>query len=462
MDMSRKERDVLGEVSLEDNEYFGVNTFRARNNFQISGITADFDHVRAMVTAKRSAAVANNKLGALPEEKKKFIVEACDDILSGKLKDQFVIDVFQAGAGTSFNMNCNEVICNLALEKSGRKKGDFSFIHPNDHVNMSQSTNDFYPTMMRINTIFKYEKLVKELKDLKLSTEKKAKEFSGIKKPGRTHLQDAAPMTLGMEFSAWAYTMGKALKELEQAAEFILELNAGGTATGTGVNTPQGFAGEVVAEISRFTGYNFRKSENLPGIMEFQSDFSRMMNAVTNLALDLTKISNDIRLMYSGPGAGIHEITIPAVQQGSSIMPGKINPSIAEAMNMICHSVIGAQQSVNISVQAGQLELNVMMPGIDYELSRSMDIMTNGMHMLRTLLIDGMGANEEACRENLSKSFGSAVLLNPYLGYDAVAKIVREALETHKPIKELVLKTGKLTEKEFVDIMSGVKIAGKK
>ena len=459
--MSRLERDVLGEVSLEDNEYFGVNTFRARNNFQISGLTADFDHIRAMVIAKRSAAVANHELGSISEERMKFIVQACDDILSGKLTDQFVIDVFQAGAGTSFNMNCNEVICNLALEKAGRKKGDFAFIHPNDHVNMSQSTNDFYPTMMRINVIIKYEKLVRELKELKKSTEKKAKEFAEVKKPGRTHLQDAAPMTLGMEFSAWAYTMGKALKELEQAADFILELNAGGTATGTGVNTPTGFAGKVVSEISRFTGFNFRKSDNLPGIMEFQSDFSRMMNAVANIALDLPKISNDIRLMYSGPGAGIHEITIPAVQQGSSIMPGKINPSIAEAMNMICHSVIGAQQSVNISVQAGQLELNVMMPGIDYELSRSMDIMTNGMKMFRTLLIDGMGANEEACRENLSKSFGSAVLLNPYLGYDAVAKIVREALQTHKPIKDLVLATGKLTEKEFVDIMSGMKISKK-
>ncbi|MHB1492815.1 MAG: aspartate ammonia-lyase [Thermoplasmataceae archaeon] len=459
--MSRLERDVLGEVSLEDNEYFGVNTFRARNNFQISGLTADFDHIRAMVIAKRSAAVANHDLGAISEERMKFIVQACDDILSGKLTDQFVIDVFQAGAGTSFNMNCNEVICNLALEKAGRKKGDFAFIHPNDHVNMSQSTNDFYPTMMRINVIIKYEKLVRELKELKKSTEKKAKEFAEVKKPGRTHLQDAAPMTLGMEFSAWAYTMGKALKELEQASDFILELNAGGTATGTGVNTPTGFAGNVVSEISRFTGFNFRKSDNLPGIMEFQSDFSRMMNAVANIALDLTKISNDIRLMYSGPGAGIHEITIPAVQQGSSIMPGKINPSIAEAMNMICHSVIGAQQSVNISVQAGQLELNVMMPGIDYELSRSMDIMTNGMRMFRTLLIDGIGANEEACRENLSKSFGSAVLLNPYLGYDAVAKIVREALQTHKPIKDLVLATGKLTEKEFVDIMSGMKISKK-
>ncbi|MHB8360628.1 MAG: aspartate ammonia-lyase [Thermoplasmataceae archaeon] len=459
--MARKERDVLGEVTLEDNEYFGVNTYRAKNNFQISGITADFDHIRAMVIAKRSAAIANLKLGALQEEKMKFIVQACDEILNGKHKDQFVIDVFQAGAGTSFNMNCNEVICNLALEKSGKRKGEFSFIHPNDHVNMSQSTNDFYPTMMRINVIIKYEKLVKELKELKKTTEKKAKEFANVKKPGRTHLQDAAPMTLGMEFSAWAYTMSRAVKEFEQAADFILELNAGGTATGTGVNTPTGFADQVVREISEFTGYNFRKSENLPGIMEFQSDFARMMNAVTNLALDLTKISNDIRLMYSGPGAGIHEITIPAVQQGSSIMPGKINPSIAEAMNMICHSVMGAQQSLNVSVQAGQLELNVMMPGIDYELSRSMDIITNGMRMLRTLLIDGMGANEEACRGNLSKSFGSAVLLNPYLGYDAVAKIVREALETHKPIKDLVLATGKLSEKEFVDIMSGVKIAKK-
>ena len=453
--MTRIERDVLGEVELDDDVYYGVNTIRAKNNFQISGIVEDSDHIKAMTIVKRSAAIANNKLKALSDERKDYIIKASDEIIAGKFHDQFVIDVYQAGAGTSFNMNTNEVIANVALDLAGRKKGDYAFIHPNDHVNMSQSTNDAYPTMMRVSAAYKGQRYMDELKLLIKSMEKKAEEFKDIKKPGRTHLQDAAPVTLGMEFSAYAYTLRKSLKDFENAMEFIMELNLGGTATGTGINTPPGYQKEVVSEIAKYTGFNFKPSDNLPGIMEFQSDFARLQAAITNNALDINKIANDSRLMYSGPGTGIHEILIPAVQQGSSIMPGKINPSIAEAMNMICHSVVGAQSALNMSVQASQFELNVMMPNIDYELSRSLEIMTNGMKMFRTLLIDGIKANEEACREHLSHSFGSAALLNPYLGYDTVAKIVREALESHKSIKELVMKTGKLTEEEYVKIMSG-------
>ncbi|MGP6293529.1 aspartate ammonia-lyase [Caldiplasma sukawensis] len=453
--MSRIEKDVIGEVEISDDKYYGINTYRAMQNFRISGIVEDFDHVKSMTIVKRSAAIANNKLGALDEKRAEYIVKACDRIINGELKDQFVIDVYQAGAGTSFNMNVNEVIANLANELSGKKKGDYSFIHPNDHVNMSQSTNDTYPTQMRITAVYKAMRYIDELKKLIISLENKASEFKNVKKPGRTHLQDAAPVTLGMEFSAYAYTLKKNLKEFENALDFIMELNIGGTATGTGINTPKGYQKEVVNQIKEFTGFAFRPSDNLPGIMEFNSDFARLINAVVANALDINKISNDIRLMYSGPGTGLHEIIIPAVQQGSSIMPGKINPSIAEAMNMICHSTIGAQQALNMSVQAGQFELNVMMPNIDFELSRSLDIMTNGMRMFRELLIDGIKANEESCREHLSKSFGSAALLNPYLGYDTVAKIVREALETHKSIKELVMKTGKLTEDQYNKIMSG-------
>ena len=453
--MSRIERDVIGEVKIEDDEYYGINTYRAKNNFQISGIVEDRDHIKAMTIVKRSAAIANNKLKALPDDKKEYIVKAADKILEGNYDSQFVIDVYQAGAGTSFNMNTNEVISNVGLELWKKKKGEYQYLHPNDHVNMSQSTNDTYPTMMRISAIMKAERYVEEIKKLIKSMEKKAEQFKNSKKPGRTHLQDAAPVTLGIEFSAYAYTLKKNLKDFENSIDFVLELNIGGTATGTGINTPKGYKEEIVKEISNFTGFNFRTSENLPGIMEFQSDFARMMNAVAANALDINKMANDIRLMYSGPGAGIHEIFIPAVQQGSSIMPGKINPSIAEAMNMICHSTIGAQQALNMSVQAGQLELNVMMPNIDYELSRSLDIMTNGMKMFRTLLIDGINVNEEACNEHLSKSFGSAALLNPALGYDTVAKVVKEALETHRSIKEVALKTGKITEEQYTKIMTG-------
>lgn len=455
--MSRTESDVIGDVVIEDTSYYGINTHRAKENFQITGQTADSDHIDSMVIIKRSAAVANKMGGKLPQDKADAIVKACDRILKGELHGQFIVDVFQAGAGTSYNMNANEVIANLALEVAGRKKGDYSYIHPNDHVNMSQSTNDVYPTLIRVTAYRKAQKLQEKVSLLIKSLKTKAREFNDVVKPGRTHLQDAAPVTFGIELSAWAYTLEKDLKELEYAAEGLLELNIGGTAVGTGINTVPNYQENVVNEIKRFTKFNYRKSLNLPGIMEFMTDFSRAMNAAANIAIDVTKISNDIRLLYSGPGAGIHEIKIPAVQQGSSIMPGKINPSIAEAMNMICHSVLGAQQALNISAQAGQLELNVMMPHIDYELTRSEDILANGLEMFRTKLIDGLDVDRDSCKEHRSKSFGSAALLNPILGYDNVAKIVQEALKTGKSIKSLALATGKISEAEFDKVMaSGV------
>ena len=455
--MARTEHDVIGEVKIEDMHYYGINTFRAKENFQISGHTADSDHIESMVLIKRSAAIANNRGGKLPSDKSEAIVKACDLLLKGEHHEQFIVDVFQAGAGTSYNMNANEVIANLALEVAGRPKGEYSYIHPNDHVNMSQSTNDVYPTMIRITAYRKARKFAQELSLLIESMKKKSQELKDVVKPGRTHLQDAAPVTLGIEIAAWAYTLEKNLKEVEFAMDHLLELNIGGTAVGTGINTSPNFQENVVKEIAKYSGFGYRKSLNLPGIMEFMTDFSRMMNSVANVAIDITKISNDIRLLYSGPGAGIHEIKIPAVQQGSSIMPGKINPSIAEAMNMICHSVLGAQQALNISAQAGQLELNVMMPHIDYELTRSEDILTNGMAMFRTKLIDGLDADQESCKEHRSRSFGSAALLNPILGYDNVAKIVQEALHTGKSIKALALATGKVSEEEFDRIMaSGV------
>ncbi len=452
--MSRTESDVIGDVLIEDTSYYGINTHRAKENFQITGQTADSDHINSIVTIKRSAAVANKMGGKLPQEKADAILKACDRILKGELHDQFIVDVFQAGAGTSYNMNANEVIANLALEVAGKKKGEYSYIHPNDHVNMSQSTNDVYPTLIRVVAYRKALKLQEKVSLLIKSLKTKAKEFNDVVKPGRTHLQDAAPVTFGIELSAWAYTLEKDLKELESAAEGLLELNIGGTAVGTGINTVPNYQENVVNEIKKFTGFNYRKSLNLPGIMEFMTDFSRAMNAAANIAIDVTKISNDIRLLYSGPGAGIHEIKIPAVQQGSSIMPGKINPSIAEAMNMICHSVLGAQQALNISAQAGQLELNVMMPHIDYELTRSEDILANGLEMFRTKLIDGLDVDRDSCKEHRSKSFGSAALLNPILGYDNVAKIVQEALKTGKSIKSLALATGKISEAEFDKVMS--------
>ncbi len=451
--MARKEHDVLGEVTLPEGAFYGVNTHRAIDNFRISGQTADSDHVISMVTIKKAAAITNAKIGKLPKEKAEVIAKACDKISSGYHLSDFRIDIFQAGAGTSFNMNSNEVIANVALELLGRQAGEYSVIHPNDHVNMAQSTNDVFPTMMRLTAMKKALKLISEAKKLAESFDRKAVQMKTVVKPGRTHLQDAAPVTLGVEMSAYSYGVSRDVKGLENAIEFLRELNIGGTAVGTGINTPKGFQAEVVKALSELTGISWIPSPNLPGIMQFQSDFSRVMNSVSNLALDLNKISNDIRLLYSGPGAGIHEIKIPAVQQGSSIMPGKINPSIAEAMNIICHSVVGSQQAVNMSVQAGQLELNVMMPGIDLELSRSLDILTNGVKMFREKLIDGLEPEVEICKRHLETSFGSAALMNPYLGYDTVAKIVQESMHTGKSIKELALKTGKISSEDYDKVM---------
>ncbi len=455
--MSRTEKDVLGEVTIGDDCYYGVNTYRAKNNFRITGLTADSDHIVSYARIKLAAAVANNKGGKLSDSDKDMIVKACQKIIDGEYHDQFVIDVFQAGAGTSFHMNANEVIANVALELSGKKKGDYSVLHPNDQVNMSQSTNDTFPTMIRLTALIKARKLMAELDRIIRALEKKADQFKDVKKPGRTHLQDGPPLTLGIELSAWAYSLRKDLKELKQSFDFMRELNIGGTATGTGVNTAPGYQQNVVKELSRLTGEDLIPSDNLPGIMEFMSDFSRMMNATANIAIDVNKISNDVRLMYSGPGAGLHEVIIPAVQQGSSIMPGKINPSIAEAMNMICHSVLGSQQALNFSAQAGQFELNVMMPHIDYELNRSLDMMANGLEMFRTKLVEGLEADTKRMTEMLSRSFGSAVLLNPYLGYDTVARIVQESLHTGKPLKDLALATGKISEEDFIKVMSGNK-----
>lgn len=452
--MSRIEKDVIGNMEIGDDKYYGINTARAMENFKISGQRPDSDHIISMARLKEAAAWANMVGGKLSREKAEAIIKGCEQIIAGSYHDQFVVDIFQAGAGTSYNMNANEVIANLALESIGRKKGEYSVIHPNDHVNMSQSTNDAYPTMMRMVIALKMQRYLNELKALISTTESLADRYRNEVKAGRTHLQDAAPVTLGLEFSAWAYTMKRDLREAENSLDFLLELNIGGTAVGTGINTTAGFKKNVVKKICELTGMDFRESENLPGLMEFMTDFNRVMNALSDLSIDLTKISNDIRLMYSGPGTGLHEISIPAVQQGSSIMPGKINPSIAECMNMICNSVVGSQTSTNLSSMAGQFELNVMMPNIDYEVSRSIDILTNGMHMFRTKLMEGIKPDSQSLKSHLSRSFGSAALLNPVLGYDQVAIIVQESLKTGKSIRELAVATGKITEEKYDELMA--------
>ncbi len=454
----RIEKDVIGEVKIDDNIYYGINTYRAKNNFNISGIKSnDPDHIKAMAIVKKGAAYANFKAGKLSEELYNSISKACDRLINMEFNDQFVVDVFQAGAGTSFNMNTNEILANIVLESLNHKKGEYKYVHPNDIINMSQSTNDVYPTMIRVNIMLKSENLIKNINDLIDSLDKKYNEFKDIYKSGRTHLQDAIRVTLGDEFNAYKYAIERDLKELNQSLDYILELNIGGTAVGNGANTPENYKENAVKKICEETNFDFRVSKNTMGLMQFMTDFSRLMNSLANLSLDLSKISDDLRLLYSGPGSGIHEIILPAVQQGSSIMPGKINPSIPEAMNMICNSILGSQTAVNLSVKAGQFELNVMMPHIDYEISKSMVRLSNGIKMLNDKAISGIKPDLNKIKENIERSFGSAALLNPYLGYDAMAKIVEEALETGKSIKELVLATGKIDEKKYNEIFNFLK-----
>ena len=454
----RIEKDVLGEVRIDDNIYYGINTYRAKNNFNISGIRSnDPDHIKAMAIVKTSAAYANFKAKKLSEELYGSISRACDRLIKGDFNDQFVVDVFQAGAGTSFNMNTNEILANIVLESLNHKKGEYKYVHPNDIINMSQSTNDVYPTMIRVNIMLKSTDLVKNIDDLISTLDQKHNEFKDIYKSGRTHLQDAIRVTLGDEFNAYKYAIERDLKELKQSLDYILELNIGGTAVGNGANTPENYRENTVKKICEETNFNFRPSGNTMGLMQFMTDFSRVMNALADLSLDLGKISDDLRLLYSGPGSGLHEIVLPAVQQGSSIMPGKINPSIAEAMNMICNSILGSQTAVNLSDKAGQLELNVMMPHIDYEISKSITRLSNGIKMLNEKAIKGIKPDLNKIRENIEKSFGSAALLNPYLGYDTMAKIVEEALVTGKSIKNLVLATGKIDEKKYNEIFSFLK-----
>ncbi|MEM0139034.1 MAG: aspartate ammonia-lyase [Ferroplasma sp.] len=454
----RTESDVIGNVEIDDDIYYGINTLRAKNNFNISGIKSrDREHIKAISIVKKGAAYANFKAGKMDKATYENISKACDILIDGRFDSQFVVDVFQAGAGTSFNMNTNEILANLVLESMNHKKGEYRYANPNDIINMSQSTNDIYPTMMRVSIMLKSGKLIENTENLISSLKNKYKEFKDVYKTGRTHLQDAVRVTLGDEFNAYAFAINRDLKEYKDALDYILELNIGGTAVGNGANTPENYKEYAVENISEQTGFNFRVGENLMGIMQFMTDFSRIMNALSNMALDLSKISDDLRLLYSGPGAGLHEIVLPAVQQGSSIMPGKINPSIAEAMNMVCNSIIGSQQAVNLSVKAGQLELNVMMPHIDYEISKSIERLANGIKMLDEEAIKGIEPDLNKIRENIERSFGSAALLNPILGYNTMAKIVEESLETGKSIKDLVLATGKIDEKKYNEIFSFLK-----
>jgi|SRR5579875_727328 aspartate ammonia-lyase len=440
----RIESDYLGKVKVPEGSYWGVQTQRAAENFPISGLHARPEFIVATAIVKRAAAEANMKAGLLKPEKARAIMKAADEIINGKLHDQFVVDIFQAGAGTSHNMNANEVIANRAIEILGGKKGDYSIVHPNDDVNMGQSTNDVIPTAIRIVSLMLSRTLLENMNALAEELHTKALEFDDIIKSGRTHLMDAAPIRLGQEFEAWARMLRRDSDRLRACLPRIRELNIGATAVGTGLNADPDYVQGVVSGIGRLIDEKVRPAEHLPEATQSLTDFSEVSACQRSFALDLIKIANDLRLMNSGPMTGLAEIVLPAVQPGSSIMPGKVNPSIPEMVDMVGFQVVGNDLAISMATQAGQLELNVMMPLVAYSLVENFKILSSAAKVLAEKCIKGISANRERMEKMLHKSPGVALALNPYIGYQKAAEVVKRALAEEKTIKEVVLEMGLL------------------
>jgi aspartate ammonia-lyase len=452
----RAEHDLLGEKVLRDDCYYGIQTLRAKENFKITGIPISDtpSMIKALAHVKKSAAMANMELGILPPEINKAICQTCDEIIDGKLHDQFVVDVFQGGAGTSTNMNANEVIANRALEIMGHKKGEYQFCHPNNHVNCSQSTNDVYPTSFRIALHFLLNKLIRRMTVLQQEFSKKGVEFSDVVKIGRTQLQDAVPMTLGQEFSAYATTIDEDIQRIKDLFGLITEINLGATAIGTGINAPPEYTRIATENLRRETGIHLITSPNLVEATWDTGVFVQISGVLKRTAVKLSKICNDLRLLSSGPRAGFNEINLPKMQPGSSIMPGKVNPVIPEVVNQIAYQVVGSDVTITMASEAGQLQLNVMEPVIAYNLFNSIHLLGKGCTTLARKCISGITANKERCRELVENSIGIVTALNPCIGYENSSMIAREALESNKSVYELVLQHKMLKTEKLDEIFS--------
>jgi aspartate ammonia-lyase len=453
---TRVESDLLGEREVPFESYYGIQTLRAVENFNITGITLNFfpSLIEGLAMVKESAAEANHKLGLLEGNIKDAIVQSCREIRYGKFHNHFVVDVIQGGAGTSTNMNANEVIANRALKILGYNRGEYKYCNPNNHVNLSQSTNDAYPTAVKIALFNSNKNLVSVLTKLVESFRNKAMEFSHIIKMGRTQLQDAVPMTLGQEFEAYAVTLGEEIERLNQNAKLFLEINMGATAIGTGINTVPGYAELVVKYLRKITGLKLVLSSNLVEETQDTGAFVMYSSAVKRLAVKLSKICNDLRLLSSGPRAGINEINLPPRQPGSSIMPGKVNPVIPEVVNQIAFKVIGNDLTVTMASEAGQLELNVFEPVIVHSIFESVEMLINGMNTLRHRCIDGITANEERCRELVQNSIGLITALVPWIAYQDLNEIARDALENKRSVYSLVLEKGLLSKEKLDEILA--------
>jgi len=449
MDDHRTERDFLGERHVPAEAYYGIQTQRAVQNFPISGLRAPTVFVRAGAEIKKAAALTHRDLGALEPRRAEAIAHAADEVIAGRFDDQFVVDVFQAGAGTSHHMNLNEVLANRANELLGGRRGEYRPVHPNDHVNMGQSTNDVFPTAMRLAALMTLPDAVGALRDLAAALAGKGREFRNIAKSGRTHLQDAVPVTLGQEFSAYAAAVDRAAAHIAEQTAPLRELGLGGSATGSGLNTLPGYRERVVRRLAEQTGLDLRPAENLFEAMQSMAPFVRASASLRTAAVELGRIANDLRLLSSGPTTGLAEIRLPAVQPGSSIMPGKVNPVICECLNMICFQVIGNDTCIAQAAGAGQMELNVMMPVINFNLLWSVEILTNGARMLRERCIEGIEADADRCAAYLHGTIGLATVLNPVIGYHRAAEVARQAFEGGRSIREVVIERGILSAEAF-------------
>ena len=454
----RQEKDSLGELEVPETAYYGVQTARAVANFPISGLRAHPTFIKASAMVKWAAAQANIGCGKLDPKIGKVIQKAAEEVIAGKWNDQFVVDIFQAGAGTSHNMNTNEVIANRAIEIMGGKRGEYKLVHPNDHVNMSQSTNDVFPTAMRVAALLFLKELDLVLARLEKALSAKAKEYDSIIKSGRTHLQDAVPIRLGQEFSGYARAISRARKRIIAASDGLQELGIGGSAVGTGINTHPQYIKSVVAAIKKISGLEVRPSDNLFERMQSMADFVEISGALRELAVEMIRIANDLRLLSSGPRTGFAEMVLPPVQPGSSIMPGKVNPVMAEVTNMVCFHVIGNDLTVTMAAQAGQLELNVMMPVINFNVLQSIEILTRDLALFTDRCVKGIVVDPARCKEYAEKSVGLATILNPSIGYEAAAVVAKTSMQTGKSLREIIVEKGILSAQEVEKILDPSKM----
>ncbi|MBW4500285.1 MAG: aspartate ammonia-lyase [Scytonema hyalinum WJT4-NPBG1] len=451
----RIERDSMGARQLPSSAYYGIQTLRATENFPISGIKPLATYVDACVIIKKATAIVNGELGCIPQDISEAIVQAADEVLAGKFRDQFVVDVYQAGAGTSHHMNVNEVLANRALEILGEEKGNYQRVSPNDHVNYGQSTNDVIPTAIRIGGLLALsETLHPALEKAIAALEEKAEEFKDVVRSGRTHMQDAVPVRLGENFRAWAYILTEHQNRIYTASSDLMVLGLGGSAAGTGLNTHPQYRFRVVKTISEFINLPLEPAAHLMAAMQSMAPFVNVSGALRNLAQDLVKISHDLRLMDSGPKTGLKEIQLPPVQPGSSIMPGKYNPVMAEMTSMVCFQVMGYDSAIALAAQAGQLELNVMMPLIGYNLIHSIEILGNTIAALTERCIKGITANQERCLAYAEGSLALVTALNPHIGYLNAAAVAKESLETGKSLRQIVLERGLISEAELAQVLN--------